>query len=177
MSLTDYRWYAVYTKSRSEKRVQLELNEKGIENYLPMQRKLRKWSDRKKWVDTPVISGYVFVRICNKQYFEVLKTEGVVAFVRFENAPAVIRDEQIDLIKRLLHQHQVDVKSVKKPYKHGDPVEIIAGPLLGVQGKLIRHRNTSRVIVQLENTELIFMLEIGIEDIVPLQKEELAYAV
>lgn len=177
MSLTDYRWYAVYTKSRSEKRVQLELNEKGIENYLPMQRKLRKWSDRKKWVDTPVISGYVFVRICNKQYFEVLKTEGVVAFVRFENAPAVIRDEQIDLIKRLLHQHQVDVKSVKKPYKHGDPVEIIAGPLLGVQGKLIRHRNTSRVIVQLENTELIFMLEIGIEDIVPLQKEKLAYAV
>lgn len=177
MSLTDYRWYAVYTKSRSEKRVQLELNEKGIENFLPMQRKLRKWSDRKKWVDTPVISGYVFVRICNKQYFEVLKTEGVVAFVRFENAPAVIRDEQIDLIKRLLHQHQVDVKSVKKPYKHGDPVEIIAGPLLGVQGKLIRHRNTSRVIVQLENTELIFMLEIGIEDIVPLQKEELAYAV
>jgi transcription antitermination factor NusG len=177
MSLTDYKWYAVYTKSRSEKRVQLELNEKGIENFLPMQRKLRKWSDRKKWVDTPVISGYVFVRICNKQYFEVLKTEGVVAFVRFENAPAVIRDEQIDLIKRLLHQHQVDVKSVKKPYKHGDPVEIIAGPLLGVQGKLIRHRNTSRVIVQLENTELIFMLEIGIEDIVPLQKEELAYAV
>jgi transcription antitermination factor NusG len=177
MSLTDYRWYAVYTKSRSEKRVQLELNEKGIENFLPMQRKLRKWSDRKKWVDTPVISGYVFVRISNKQYFEVLKTEGVVAFVRFENAPAVIRDEQIDLIKRLLHQHQVDVKSVKKPYKHGDPVEIIAGPLLGVQGKLIRHRNTSRVIVQLENTELIFMLEIGIEDIVPLQKEELAYAV
>jgi len=177
MSLTDYKWYAVYTKSRSEKRVQLELNEKGIENFLPMQRKLRKWSDRKKWVDTPVISGYVFVRICNKQYFEVLKTEGVVAFVRFENAPAVIRDEQIDLIKRLLHQHQVDVKSVKKHYKHGDPVEIIAGPLLGVQGKLIRHRNTSRVIVQLENTELIFMLEIGIEDIVPLQKEELAYAV
>lgn len=177
MSLTDYKWYAVYTKSRSEKRVQLELNEKGIENFLPMQRKLRKWSDRKKWVDTPVISGYVFVRICNKQYFEVLKTEGAVAFVRFENAPAVIRDEQIDLIKRLLHQHQVDVKSVKKPYKHGDPVEIIAGPLLGVQGKLIRHRNTSRVIVQLENTELIFMLEIGIEDIVPLQKEELAYAV
>lgn len=177
MSLTDYKWYAVYTKSRSEKRVQLELNEKGIENFLPMQRKLRKWSDRKKWVDTPVISGYVFVRICNKQYFEVLKTEGVVAFVRFENAPAVIRDEHIDLIKRLLHQHQVDVKSVKKPYKHGDPVEIIAGPLLGVQGKLIRHRNTSRVIVQLENTELIFMLEIGIEDIVPLQKEKLAYAV
>ena len=177
MSLTDYRWYAVYTKSRSEKRVQLELNEKGIENYLPMQRKLRKWSDRKKWVDTPVISGYVFVRICNKQYFEVLKTEGVVAFVRFENAPAVIRDEQIDLIKRLLHQHQVDVKSVKKPYKHGDPVEIIAGPLLGIQGKLIRHRNTSRVIVQLENTEFTFVLEIGIEDIVPLQKDELAYAV
>jgi transcription antitermination factor NusG len=174
---TESKWFAVYTKSRSEKRVQLELNERGIENYLPLQRRLRKWSDRTKWVETPVISGYIFVRITNKQHFDVLKAEGVVSYVRFDGAPAVIRDEQIDLIKRLLYQREVNVTVSNQIYKNGDPIEIIAGPLLGIQGKLVRHKNTSRVVVQLENTELSFVLEIALEDIVPVIKEELAYAV
>lgn len=68
-----YNWYAIRVKSRSEKKVLFDLVELQIEAYLPIQRKLRQWSDRKKWVETPLISGYVFVYISRKEYEAVLR--------------------------------------------------------------------------------------------------------
>ena len=65
MSL-EYHWYAIYTRSRGEKVVAKLLKESGLEVYLPLQRKLRQWSDRKKWVEVPYINSYVFVRTSEK---------------------------------------------------------------------------------------------------------------
>ena len=59
-------WHAIYVHSRAEKKVHVELTLKGIESFLPLHRKLRQWSDRKKWVEIPLISGYVFVHITRK---------------------------------------------------------------------------------------------------------------
>jgi len=42
------KWYAIYTRPRAEKQVAERLHEKGIHVYLPLQKKLRQWSDRKK---------------------------------------------------------------------------------------------------------------------------------
>ena len=94
-----YHWYAVYVKSRAEKKAQIELQQKGIENFLPLQRKLRQWSDRKKWVEMPLIPGYLFVRISRKEYDLTLQSTQVVSFVRFEGTAATIPDNQIDYLK------------------------------------------------------------------------------
>ena len=78
-----FHWYAVYTKPRNEKKLAERLNGKGIEAYLPMRRTLKQWSDRKKMVDEPLISSYVFVNVLQEHYFEVLNTPGAVKYIWF----------------------------------------------------------------------------------------------
>ena len=74
-------WYAIYTHSRAEKRVSDRLTEAGIETFLPLQKTLRQWSDRKKLVEKPLISSYVFVKVVPREFFTVRKTDGVVKFI------------------------------------------------------------------------------------------------
>lgn len=158
-------WYAVYTKSRTEKKVLLELEYQGIEAYLPIYKKLRQWSDRKKWVETPLISGYLFVHINNIDYDKVFRTQGVVAYVRFEGKAATIPDNQIDAIKQLLRQHQYKIKISREIFTKGDYIEVIGGPLLGLKGTLISIRGKKRVAVQLAQLNLSLIVELPLEEI------------
>ena len=57
------KWYAVYTAPRAEKKVSERFVQEGIEHYLPIQTVKRRWSDRIKEVQVPVVNGYIFVRI------------------------------------------------------------------------------------------------------------------
>jgi transcription antitermination factor NusG len=95
-------WYALYTNPRSEKRAHAELISKGIDSYLPLQRTLKQWSDRKKWVEEPLFRSYLFVYIPQNQYFEVLNTPGVVRYVTFEGKAVPIPPKQIEAIKYFL---------------------------------------------------------------------------
>lgn len=155
------RWYAVYVKSRTEKKVKIELDYQGIEVYLPIQKKLRKWSDRKKWVDFPLISGYLFVHISPKDYDRVLQTIGVVSYVRFDGTAAIIRDENIELIKRLLRDYEKEIEVSFNHFDKGDEVEVIGGPLNGIKGKLIQLKGKNKVAVQIENLKIALTVELS----------------
>lgn len=142
-------WHAVYVHSRAEKRVHEELKYKGIESFLPLQRKLRQWSDRKKWVEIPLISGYVFVHITLKHYDMVLQTDNVMQYVRFEGKAAVIRDQDIEILKRMLGQSEAQVEITREELQPGTLVEIIAGPMMGVRGELISFRGNNKVALRM----------------------------
>ncbi len=142
-------WHAVYVHSRAEKRVHEELKYKGIESFLPLQRKLRQWSDRKKWVEIPLISGYVFVHITLKHYDMVLQTDNVMQYVRFEGKAAVIRDQDIEILKRMLGQSEAQVEITREELRPGTLVEIIAGPMMGVRGELISFRGNNKVALRM----------------------------
>jgi transcription antitermination factor NusG len=148
-NLLNYNWYAIRVKSRSEKKVYSDLIEQKIEAYLPMQKKLRQWSDRKKWVEMPLISGYVFVYISRKEYESVLRTYNVVCYVYFEGKAAVIRDEDINLLKRMLGQVEVELEITVEQLKPGQMVEIISGPLCGVIGELIDFKGKNKVALRI----------------------------
>ncbi|MCF8360035.1 MAG: UpxY family transcription antiterminator [Prolixibacteraceae bacterium] len=165
MFASEKTWYAVYTKSRAEKKVLLELEYQGIEAYLPLQRKLRQWSDRRKWVETPLISGYIFVHITRREYEAVLKTQGVVTYVKFEGQAAKIPEEQIDWIKRMLRQKEIPVELHHKLFKVGDIIEIQAGPMIGIKGTLISIKNKKRVAIQLEQLNLSLIVDIPVNEI------------
>ena len=105
-----YHWYAVYIKSRAEKKAQTELQQKEIESFLPLQRKLRQWSDRKKWVEMPLIPGYLFVRVSRKEYDTVLQSSFIVSYVRFEGTAAIIPDNQIEYLQLMLKQDNLDIE-------------------------------------------------------------------
>lgn len=158
-------WYALYTKSRAEKKVLLEFELQGIEAYLPLQRKLRQWSDRKKWVETPLISGYIFVHITLKEYDLVLRTPGVVTYVRFEGKAAIIPDDQIETIKRMMRQSNFAVEISHELFKEGDPVEVIAGPLIGMQGMLVQFKGSKRVVVQVVQLNLSVLVEVPVTEL------------
>jgi len=145
-----YNWYAIRVKSRSEKKVLSDLIDQDIEAYLPITRKLRQWSDRKKWVEIPLISGYVFVHISRKEYEVVLRTFNVVCYIYFEGKAAIIRDEDINILKRMLGQVEVEVEVTHDQLKPGQLVEIISGPLIGMIGELLEFHGKNKVALRIQ---------------------------
>jgi len=145
-------WYAVYTKSRQEKKLAERLTEAGIEAYVPLQKVLRQWSDRKKMVEMPLIRSYCFVKITMRQYYDVLNTPGAVRYVWFSGKPAPIPDRQIDLLK-VITGANVPVDVIRAGFEPGSPVRVIAGPLAGLEGELIRFAGKSKVVVRIDHLD------------------------
>ena len=100
------KWFALYTKSRNEKKVHQALVDKGIECYLPLEKKLKIWSDRKKWVEEPFIRSYIFVYIEEENLQQALNTPGIVTVIRFGGKPASIREEHIKIIETVLSSEE-----------------------------------------------------------------------
>jgi transcription antitermination factor NusG len=152
-------WYAIYTRPRAEKQVAGRLVEKGVEVYLPLQKKLRQWSDRKKWVETPLFSSYVFVRINRKLYDEVLKTDGVVKYISFEGKAATIPQDQIDNL-RIIVDSNAAVETVWETRKRGDRVRVNGGPLKGLTGELISDGARKKVLVRVDRLDQNLVVEV-----------------
>ncbi len=152
-------WHAIYVHSRAEKKVHSELTRKGIESFLPLQMKLRQWSDRKKWVELPLISGYVFVHITRKEYDIVLQIDNVMQYVRFEGKAAVVRDQDIDVLKRMLGQRDLEVEITSDELQPGMMVEIIAGPMMGIRGELVSFRGNNKVALRIPPLGLTVLVE------------------
>jgi transcription antitermination factor NusG len=147
--MSEKYWYAVYVKSRCEKKVASEFDYSGVEYYLPLTKKLKQWSDRKKWVEEPLFRSYIFVNISQKQYYEVLQTLNVVKYVSFEGKAVPIRPVQIEAIKYFLNEK--DPESIdNQVWEKGRKVEIISGSMIGLQGELIEIRGKKKVKVEIE---------------------------
>ena len=160
-----YNWYALYVKSRTEKKAHAELQFKKIESFLPLQRKLRQWSDRKKWVEMPLIPGYIFVRINWKEYYSVLQSNFIMSFIRFEGVAVVIPDNQIDYLKLMLKQENPNIEVTHETFAPGQMIEVISGPLIGLHGKLVRIKGKNKVAIELEQIGYSAMVEILAENI------------
>ena len=133
-------WYVVYTKPRWEKKVARQLEQKEIEHYCPLSRVSRQWSDRKKIVLEPLFTSYVFVRISDGEHAGVLGASGVMNFVFWLKKPAVIRDEEIDIIKRFMNSYD-GVQVEKSSVKINDRIKVVGGPLMELQGNVLEVKN------------------------------------
>ena len=141
-------WYAVYTNSRAEKRVSDRIKEMGIETFLPLQKTLRQWSDRKKLIEKPLISSYVFVRAIPKEFFSIRTTDGVVKFIMIQGKPVPIPEAQI-INLRILCGSDAEVTLSSDVYAKGDKVEVIVGSLTGLRGELIRVGRKHKVVIRI----------------------------
>lgn len=160
-----YFWHAVYVKSRTEKKAQTELQFMEIETFLPLQRKLMQWSDRKKWVEMPLISGYLFVRASRKEYYQVLQSNYVVCYVRFDGKAAIIPDSQIEYLQLMLKQDNTEVEITQEKLEPDQMIEVLAGPFIGLKGKLLKIKGKNKVAIELEQLGYSAMVEIQIADI------------
>jgi transcriptional antiterminator RfaH len=153
-------WYAVYTKSRAEKKVLHRLTEEGLEAFLPLQKTIRKWSDRRKVVDIPIISSYVFVRIRRREFAKVIRCTGVVKFITFEGAPVKIPEEQITNLK-ILSNSDADIVVTRDVFIKGDMVEVLYGSLAGLRGELVRTGNKRKVVMRIIDSDLNLTVDIN----------------
>lgn len=156
----DDKWYALYTNPRAEKQVFKRLEEKGIETYLPIQKTYRMWSDRKKLVEKPLLSSYVFVKTKPRNFPEVYKTPGVVKFVTFEGKPAWIPQCQIDTL-RLLIDSNAEIEISSEKFAPGDNVEVVSGALIGLRGELIKIGTKNRFVIRIDKLDQNLILKIS----------------
>ncbi|HWZ02856.1 MAG TPA: UpxY family transcription antiterminator [Mucilaginibacter sp.] len=144
------KWYPVYTHPRSEKKAYEALIKKGVEAYLPLQRQLKQWSDRKKWVEEPFIKSYLFVRIKEHEQTEVLMTKGIARFIYFSGKIAPMPDRQIGELK-LLIASPYELEITEEDLQPGEHIMIKAGPLKGLKGEIISYRSQKQLALRLEN--------------------------
>lgn len=143
-------WYAIQTRARHEKRIGIELQERGIHAFVPTLRQSHQWSDRTKVVDVPLFSCYVFVNLVahSAQRLEVLKTAGVFSFVRVNGEPAPIPDSQIESIQMVLAKNLP--VSTCGFIQIGQKVRIRGGSLDGVEGILTATKGVHKLVISVD---------------------------
>lgn len=145
-------WYAVYTKSRWEKKVAALLETKGIEYYCPLNKVVKQWSDRKKTVLEPLFKSYVFVQVDEKEKWELLKVTGIVNYVHWLGKPAKIKESEIETVKKFLNEFTA-VEVVKTASPVNSKVKIKQGVLMNYQGILL-NVSGNRASVRIESMGL-----------------------
>ena len=156
------RWYAHYTKSRTEKKVLARLTENGFEAYLPIRRKRHQWSDRLKWVEEPLIKSYIFIHVNERDYYNAINTPGLVCYVTFEGKAAPIPDRQIDILKILLHEG-AEMEVINERFAAGQKIIVISGTLVGMQGEMVEYRGKKKVLVRLGSTGTNILVSVSLD--------------
>jgi len=162
-------WYAVYTNPRWEKKVAKRIDTKGLEVYCPLNKVRRKWSDRYKVVEEPLFKSYVFVRIKEEEHPEIKRIDGVVNFVYTEGKPAIIREREIDLIKKFLKEYQ-EVQAAPLSLSRGDKVRVRSGLLMDTEGIVMDVKNKS-VTVLLETLGFELTAKFELSSVEPLSPD------
>ena len=158
----EYKWYALYTKARAEKKVLEQLTQMGIKAYLPLKRVLRQWSDRKKWVEVPVISSYIFINIPETDYRRVFDARGVVAYVSYKGKAVTIPGHEIEAMRKTI-ENNIEFDVQQRELKKGEEITITSGPLQGVKGIIKEVQGNKKLYISISN--IGYTLVINMEDV------------
>ncbi len=139
-------WYALYTKPRKEQKVAEQLERLGFTVYLPLKTEVRQWSDRKKKVISPLFTSYVFIQIEESKRDTVFVIDGILNYVFWLGKPAVIRDEEMELMQNEINQPDVDVSITS--LQPGEQVQIEQGVFKG-QKAFVKHISKQKVYLYL----------------------------
>jgi transcription elongation factor/antiterminator RfaH len=154
-------WYGIRTKSNHERLAATVLESKGYEQYLPVYRSRRRWSDRVVEKDRPLFPGYVFCRFDARKSLPIVSTPGVVSVVGFGNEPAPIADAEIEAVQILL---QSGLASEPCPFLHeGQRIRVKRGSLEGLEGILLKKKTDWRMVVSVTMLQRSVAVEIDHE--------------
>jgi transcription termination/antitermination protein NusG len=162
------KWYALYTRSRFEKKMLSELTDRRIEVFLPMREILSRWKDRKKRIWMPLFPGYIFINHVDtpENRYRILNVPGAVRFVGFEGHANPIPEEQIQYVRKFLES---SIAIDPYPYMQvGTRVEVIAGALKGIRGILVEKRGRFRFVIQVDLIRQAVSVEIDSSDVRPI---------
>lgn len=158
------RWLVIHTKPRHEKKVAESLQRKGFEVYLPLKKIVRQWSDRRKKVQDPLFKSYVFIKVNEEQQRAALMTYGVVRYLYWCGAPAVVRDHEIDAIREFLGETEF-IEEDKIVFLPGSEVEIKWGSFRGEKGECLA-RQGDHLILLIESLGQVIKAEVPVRYLV-----------
>lgn len=151
-------WYVVYTKPKWEKKVAEQLIQRGIDCYCPLVTQIKQWSDRKKKVEVPLFNSYVFVRLAEVDRNLVFQSSGVVRYLFWLAKPAIVRDEEINTIKKWLsspEEYEISVAS----FQVGDKITLDSGPFKS-QEAIVQEVGKSHYMLVLESLGCVLKMKI-----------------
>ena len=155
------RWYVFYTKSRHEKKSKEFLEKRGFQVFLPLQQVMRQWSDRKKKVETALFNSYIFVYESEDKIPDVLQTPGISWNIRYNDKPAFLRDDEMDIIQRFLSTGYFIETHDAPALRIGDIVEVIDGSLKGLKGNIVHSSAGDKFSLLLESIQQNIIVTIG----------------
>ncbi len=165
------QWVALYTNPRMEKKAEKNLAEEGYEVYLPIRRELHAWSDRKKWVDTPLIKSYIFSKITDRQVSLVRNVQGVSNIVAFRGRIATIPDAEIQTMKDFIASElDIQVRNTES-LKTGTRVRITGGPLEGKVGMLVDDGEDGNFAVEITGISMAMVVYVDSCLMEPVEEE------
>ena len=156
-------WYAIRTRSRHEKLVNQQLASRGVEAFLPLVDRRRRWKDRWKTVSFPLFPGYCFARFGPSDRLAVLTAVGAVQVLGINGHPTPVPDHEIDAVRQLITS---TLPFDPHPYlREGMEVEVMRGPLAGVRGMLVRKGRHARFVVAIHLIQQAASVEVDAADV------------
>jgi transcription antitermination factor NusG len=165
--LAEVHWYAAYTSANHEKKVAAELQRRSVECFLPLYSSVRRWQDRRVKLELPLFPSYIFVHLPLQERLRVLQVPGVVRLVGFGNCAAPVPEIEITRIRDILNQ---GLRT--EPHRYltaGRRVRVKTGPLVGLEGIVVRRKNQLRFVVSVELIMRSMAVEVDLADIEPVQ--------
>lgn len=95
-------WYVLHTRPKSEKKVEQQLLSLGINAYCPLRSEIKTWSDRKKRIEVPILPSMVLVKLDDKDINKVFESSYVIRYMFWLGKRAVVRQLEIDILKKYL---------------------------------------------------------------------------
>lgn len=154
------RWYALQVKTRCERQVGQQLQRQGHQICVPVQKQLRQWSDRRKWVEMVLFTNYVFVVSSEKLHGLIESTPHALGFVKIQKKPVPLRAQDVALIRQLDGLPQ-PVEVSPRPLQAGAEVEIVSGNLRGLQGQVVSLHGSERVQLALPSLRCFALVEMS----------------
>jgi transcription antitermination factor NusG len=159
MTRNDKTWYVLYTDPNREKKVFALLTQRGIEAYCPLNRVRKRWSDRLKWVEEPLFKSYVFVRVAENEAPTVRMTPGVINFVYWLGKPAVVKDKEIETIRKFLNDYY-EVEALPLDLSIDAKVTIRKGVFMDKEAKITKIlKNKVQVVIESIGYSLVALLD------------------
>ena len=171
MLSSEPQWVALYTNPRNEKKTEQNLNEAGYEVYLPIRREMHTWSDRKKWVEVPLLKSYIFAKITKTQVSLIKNVSGIVGIVSFNQKVATIPESEIQMMKDFLaSEYEVQVQTVER-LKCGARVRINSGALEGKEGVLVSDCEEGNFAVEISGISMAMVIYVD-KDMMEVVEDE-----
>lgn len=161
VNASDKKWFALYVNVRHEKKVMQKLLEKGMEAYVPIVKQMRKWSDRKKLVEIPLFTGYVFVKLLPGEMDKPRWVDGVINYLKFENKPAAIRNEEIEGL-RFFVDNGYNIIAQQNKIRPGQKVKFGLAHFKDYIGKVESVDNDKEVLVSFEGIRQNMLIRVSV---------------